>query len=141
MVAAIEVRGYRELNRVLRQASDKGLVKAIGRANKTVGQKLKVLVDNDSTPTSVGSGKGSSIRPSAAKGALTLRVGGAHRIDLTGKKNTEGLKVPRPQQWGKTVVEPFKKAPKRPFIKDITLQRRDWISAQWLEAISDELGF
>jgi hypothetical protein len=141
MVAAIEVQGYRELNRLLRKTGDKGLAKAVGRANKTVGAKIKTLVDNESTPASVGSGKGSSIRPSAAKGALKLRVGGAHRVDLTGRPDTERLTVPRPQQWGKTVVQPFKKAKPRPDIKDIALQQRDWISSQWLDAIHDEIGF
>jgi hypothetical protein len=131
MVAAIEVQGYRELNRLLRKTGDKGLAKAVGRANKTVGTKIKALVDSESTPAAVGAGRGSFIRPSAAKGSLKLRVGGAHRAGL----------VPQ-RQWGKSQVTPFEKSPgQRPFIKDIVLQQRDWISSQWLDAIHDEIGF
>jgi hypothetical protein len=141
MVAAIEVQGYRELNRLLRKTGDKGLAKAVGRANKTVGAKIKTLVDNESTPASVGKGRGSTVRPSSAKGALKLRVGGSHRVDLTGRKDTERLTVPWPQQWGKTVVRPFEKAQPRPDIKEVALQQRDWISRQWLAAIHDEIGF
>jgi hypothetical protein len=131
MVAAIEVQGYRELNRLLRKTGDKGLTKAVGRANKTVGTKIKTLVDGASTREAVGAGRGSFVRTSAAKSALKLSVGGAHRAGLVPQK-----------QWGKSLVKPFEKSlSQRPFIKDIALQQRDWIASQWLAAIHDEIGF
>lgn len=132
----IKVEGLQELNRTLRRAKDRNLVKAVGRANKQVGRLfIDRYLDPKPTPQAVGRGGGSSVRPSAAKRELKLRVGGKHRAD----NQPVG-------QWGRRTVRGrdadgrFLPAPSRPYIIESAFRRRDEISRLWLEQIATELG-
>lgn len=80
---------------------DKDLDKEIGQAHKRVGEFAIRLLN----PTGVGEGRGASIRPSATKRDVLLRVGGGHR-DV------------RALQWGQRQVWPGGDAPDRPYIVD-----------------------
>lgn len=127
----IEVQGVDQLNRTLRHAADKGLVKAVGRANKKVGRKfIDQWLHPKPQPASVGEGAGAAVRPSAAKRELKLRVGGKHRAGNT----------PR-MQWGKRLGrKPYEAAPKRPYIRESAERHRDDIYLAWLDEIDKELA-
>lgn len=118
---------WKRLQRAMRSAADKDLPKRMGQANKEIGgwfidEKLEPKPD----PAAVGKGAGASVRPSASKREVLLRVGGAHRAGHT------------PQmQWGKRPARrPGQQAPKRPYIRESVERNRDEIEQKWLEAIS-----
>lgn len=129
---AIEVDGLRELNRALRRSADTDLPKRLGQANKAIGQLVIDRVQPRPQPEAVGQGAGSSIRPSASKREVLLRVGGKHRES----DNEQTTKV---RQWGKKVVPIRGRAPKRPYIKQTLEDHYDEITAAYLEAIADAM--
>lgn len=131
MVDAIEVEGLRELNRALRKAENGGAVKAVGRANKRVG---RLAADRwlrpRPRPETVGTGAGSSVRPSAAKSRLQLRVGGAHRAGY----------VPA-HPWGRRwEISGGRRVGKRPFILGSLLDHRDELYELWIDEVAKEIG-
>jgi hypothetical protein len=76
------------------------------------------------SPAAVGEGAGASIRPSATKREVILRVGGSHRLHSP------------MQQWGKKQVNPFHQPRNsRPFIQRTAEDREDELK----EMLRDEL--
>jgi hypothetical protein len=126
----IEVEGWRELQRAARRAADRDLPKRLGQANKKIGQRfIRDWLEPKPDPAAVGTGAGATVRPSASKREVLLRVGGAHRAG----------KTPR-MQWGRrTARRPGVPAPKRPFIRESAEKHRDEIEQAWLEAVSEAM--
>lgn len=76
----VKVEGLRELNRALRRVGTKDAPKAVGRAHKRVGTKfIERMLRPRPDPTATGEGRGATVRPSASKREVLLRVGGKHR--------------------------------------------------------------
>lgn len=128
----IEVDGWGEFRRATRRAADTDLPKRLGEANRRTGEFIKDLVERESRPEAVGEGRGSEVRPSAAKREVIWRVGGAHR-------DHGNPDVVRRRQWGKRVVRPFQPAPRRPYMKQIAERHRDEIGDFFLHAVSDAM--
>lgn len=116
---AIEVEGYRELQRAFRKAADTEIPKRIGQAHKRIGD-LVISRLPAGSPEAVGRGAGSTVRSSASKREVLLRVGGRHRAHADPS-------IMRRRQWGKTVVRPFQSAPQRPHIMGTVRRHRDEI--------------
>lgn len=128
-MAYIEVEGLREFNRAVRAAKDKGLNKRLGQANKRIGQLVIERLTPNPDPRAIGAGRGATVRPSASKREVLLRVGGAHRA--------AGVHTPK-QPWGaKRVVPPGTDTPPRPFIQGTAERHFDEISQAWLDAITE----
>lgn len=122
-MAYIEVEGFKEFHRAVRAAKDKELNKRLGQANKKVGQLVISKLSPAPDPVAVGAGRGASVRPSASKREVLLRVGGGHR--------------PKPplSVWGsKRVGRVGVHAPPRPFIQGTAETHFDEISQAWLDA-------
>lgn len=85
--------------RELRRAADVELPKEIGQVNKEIGKYVIARLQ----PKTVGAGAGASVRPSATKREVLLRVGFSGR-------NSHAL------QWGRRQVWPGGSAPERPNI-------------------------
>lgn len=83
----------------LRRATDVELPGEIGKVHKEIGR----MVISKLRPPAVGAGAGASVRPSAAKREVLLRVG-------FGGRNRHAL------QWGRRQVWPGGSAPARPDI-------------------------
>lgn len=108
-----------------RKAVDSGLPKRLGQAHKEIGQLVISRLSPRPTPAAVGTGGGSTVRPSASKRDVLLRVGGSHR--------------PKPPMsvWGKRrALRVGTSAPPRPYIKETADRHRDEIGTAYLEAIS-----
>ena len=120
----------RQFNRAIRNAADTGLPKRMGQANKKVGAKfISEWLDPKPAPAAVGEGGGATVRPSASKREVLLRVGGKHRAAHS------------PQmQWGKRVVRPFSRAPKRPYIRGSVDRHEREIRDFWLEAVAEAMA-
>lgn len=88
----IKIEGYREFQRQVSRAADRDIPKAIGQAHKRVGQLVISRIQPKPSPATVGAGAGSTIRPSATRREVILRVGGAHRDN------------PPAEIWGKRYV-------------------------------------
>lgn len=131
-MAHIEVEGLKEFNRAIRQAKDKDLNKRLGQANKKVGQLVISRVTPKPDPRAVGIGGGSTIRPSASKREVLLRVGGSHRA--SGEHT-------RKQPWGKKrVARPGTRTPPRPDIQGTADDHFDDIGNEWMTATMQALG-
>lgn len=127
---AIQVEGLRELNREIRRSVDRELPKRMGQANKSIGELVIARLSPRPDPAAVGEGAGSTVRPSASKREVLLRVGGAHRAG----------KAPR-MQWGKRPVrQPGVPAPKRPYIRQTVDRYYDEITGAYLGAIEQAMG-
>lgn len=123
-MAYIEVEGLKEFNRAVRAAQDKELNKRIGQANKRIGQLVIDRLSPAPDPAAVGAGKGASVRPSASKREVLLRVGGSHRAK------------PPMSTWGKRrVLRVGAAAPDRPFIQGTAETNFDEIGAAWMDAM------
>lgn len=118
----IRIEGWRELQREISRASDKDLPKQIGRVHKEVGE----MVISRLRPQSVGSGAGASVRPSATRREVILRVGGGHR-DV------------RLLQWGRRQEWPGGDAPDRPDIIGTARRHEDEIIDALLEGVEKAL--
>lgn len=125
----LDQQDWQRFQRAVRQSTDKDLPKRIGQANKKVGQKF---VDDwlhpKPDPIAVGEGKGSTVRPSASKREVLLRVGGAHRAGHTPEA-----------PWGQQIVGNLRGAPKRPYIRESVDRHETEIRDAWLHAISDAM--
>ena len=122
---AIQIEGLKEFQRAARKAVDRDLPKRLGQAHKHIGELVISRLTPSPVPAAVGAGAGSTVRPSASKRDVLLRVGGAHR--------------PKPplSVWGrKRIVAPGRGAPPRPFIKGTVDRNRDAIGDEYLKAIS-----
>lgn len=125
-MAYIQVEGLKEFQRAVRQARDKGLDKRLGQANKQIGQLVIDRLYPNPDPRAIGKGRGATVRPSASKREVQLRVGGAHRAS--------GIHTPK-QPWGaQRVVRPGTDTPPRPFIQGTAEREFQAIGDAWLEA-------
>lgn len=132
MPGGIEVDGLREFNTAVRKAVDSELPKRIGEANKSIGALVVSRLDPRPDPKATGTGSGASVRPSASKREVLLRVGGTHRASGVHTKQ---------QPWGKRrVVPPGTRVPPRPNIQGTALQHQTEIEHAWLQAVSAALG-
>jgi len=127
---AIEVDGLRELNKAIRRSTDRDLPKRMGLANKAIGALVISRLFPRPDPAAVGVGGGSTIRPSASKREVLLRIGGAHRA--------RGA----PQmQWGKRLGRPIRSpAPPRPHIIGTVDKNRREIDKAYLKAIDQAMS-
>ncbi len=114
----IEVEGLKELQAAIKRAQGK-LPASIGEAHKEVGRFVigKLPPGN---PNAVGAGSGATVRPSATKREVILRVGSGAR---TASKN----------QWGKVPVQPFVSG--RPYIVGTIKDNQDAIEQMFLDQI------
>lgn len=124
--AGIEIEGLKELQRAIRRSVDTDLPKRIGQAHKEIGELVIRRLSPSPNPAAVGLGAGASVRPSASKRDVLLRVGGRHRAGHTPV-----------MQWGKRrTIDPGRPTPKRPYIKRTAETNFDEIAREYLEAIS-----
>lgn len=128
-MAYIEVEGLKEFNQAVRRMRSQALNKRLGQANKKIGQLVIDRLSPRPTPAAVGTGKGASVRPSASKREVLLRVGGSHR--------------PKPplSVWGaRRVLRVGQPAPDRPFIQGTAERYEDEIGDAYLTALVDAFG-
>lgn len=128
-MAYIQVEGLKEFNRAVTAAKDKELNRRIGQANKAIGQLVIDRLSPAPDPAAVGVGRGATVRPSATRREVLLRVGGSHR--------------PKPplSVWGaRRVLRPGLQAPDRPFIQGTAERHFDEIGQAWLDAMVDALA-
>lgn len=123
----IEVEGLKEFQKAVRAARDKDLNKRLGQANKKIGQMVIDRLSPAPDPRAVGMGRGASVRPSASKREVILRVGGAHRA--AGSHTNM-------QPWGAKRGAPVgQPTPKRPWIQGTADDNFDDIGEAWMDAI------
>lgn len=133
-MAAIEIEGLREFNQALRRAVDTDLGKRIGQANKQIGQLVIDRLTPHPDPRAIGVGKGATVRPSASKREVVLRVGGTHRAKGTAEQT-------RMQPWGaQRVLRPGTTTPKRPYIIETARRNQAEIESAWMDAIVHALS-
>lgn len=120
----IRVEGYRELQRAVSKAVDTDLPKRIGQVHKDIG----TFVISRLQPKAVGEGAGASVRPSATRREVILRVGGGHRDE-----------EPRVLQWGKRQKFPGGAPPERPHIVGTAPRHQAEIEDMFLEGIDAAL--
>lgn len=126
----IEVVGLRELNRAVSRSVDRDLPKRMGQANKQVGRLVISRLKPKPDPAAVGRGAGASVRPSATRREVLLRVGGSHRAGNT----------PR-MQWGRRPARrPGERAPARPHIQKTARDNIRDIGDLHLRAISEAMS-
>ena len=120
----VNTEDLKRFQRAVRQSTDTELPKRLGQANKSVGQLVIDRLAPRPDAAAVGTGAGASVRASASKREVLLRVGGAHRAGRT------------PQmQWGKRPgPNPFGRRPKRPFIRETVERHRKEIEDAWIDA-------
>jgi hypothetical protein len=121
--AHIQVEGLAELQAAIRAAEGK-LPKALGDAHKEIGRFIIGKLP-DGNPHAVGAGSGATVRPSATKRDVILRVGGSHR----------GV---RRMQWGKKEVQPFEAG--RPYIIGTVEDNQAAIEDKFLDEYLQALG-
>lgn len=126
-MAAVEVHGMREFQQALRHAVDNEAPKRIGQANKQIGaQFISNWLHPKPVPAAVGVGAGATVRPSATRREVVLRVGGKHRAGHAPM-----------MQWGKRRGAPVgDRTPPRPYIIRSAKKHRSEIGRAWLEAIT-----
>lgn len=121
--AHIEVEGLKELQTAIKRQQGK-LPAAIGEAHKEIGQFIiGKLPEGD--PHAVGMGSGATVRPSATKRDVVLRVGHGAR---------EGHKP----QWGSKEVQPFESG--RPYIVGAIQDNQEQIEEMFMKKYMDVLG-
>lgn len=115
----------KRFHRAVRQAESKELNNRLKQANKSVGQLVIDRLQPRPDPAAIGIGAGSSVRASAAKRDVVLRVGGKHREGHTPYK-----------RWGKkAIANPFRAGrPKRPYIRETVERNRKEIEDAWMDA-------
>lgn len=124
---AIEVEGLKEFQAAARRAVDTELPKRLGEAHRHIGELVIRKLDPKPDPRAIGAGRGSTVRSSASKRDVILRVGGAHRA--------AGAKT-KLQPWGKDRVKSFGRRPPRPYIRGTIDTHQDEIGTEYLKAIS-----
>lgn len=116
--------------RTTRRAVDTELPKRLGQANKSVGQLVISRLQPRPDEAAVGKGAGASVRPSASKREVLLRVGGKHR---------DG-KAPQ-MQWGKRLGSFIcGRRPKRPYIRETVERNRSEIEQAYLDGIRQAMS-
>lgn len=126
-MAYIEVEGLKEFQQAVRQIRSRDLDKRLGEANKRVGQLVIDRLTPAPDPVAIGAGRGATVRPSASKRDVLLRVGGSHRAAGEHTKK---------QPWGvKRVARPGTRTPERPFIQRTAEQHVDEIGELYLTGI------
>lgn len=127
--ADIKVEGLREFQMAARRSTDSGLPKRLGDAHKQIGELVITKLSPRPTPPAVGTGAGASVRPSASKREVLLRVGGGHRAGHSPE-----------MQWGRRPARtPGQSAPKRPYIRETIDRHESEIGDAYLEAISQAM--
>lgn len=128
-VGRIRIEGLREFQRAARRAVDSDLPKRLGRAHKHIGALVIRRLRPSPDPAAVGEGAGASVRPSASRREVLLRVGGKHRDGHTPY-----------MQWGRRPGRRLdRNAPARPYIRQTVERNRDEIESAYLQAVSDAL--
>lgn len=116
----ITVDGVEDLARALRAVGGQPLQRELGEVHRGIGQ---TIIDHaGGRRTGVGTGRGATIRPSAAARAVTLRVGGSHRDS-------------RREQWGRTQKWPGGDPPERPHLIGAVVEVEDQIIDAYAEGI------
>lgn len=129
---AIEVEGLKQFQMAVRRAVSGPLPKEMGEAHREIGELVITKLDPKPDPKAVGSGKGATVRASASKRDVLLRVGGSHRA--SGEHT-------RKQPWGRLrVVRPGTPAPDRPHIRGTIDKHADEIGDAYLKAISQAMS-
>jgi len=126
---AIEVEGLKQFQMAARRSVDAELPKRLGQAHKKIGELVISRLKPRPDPAAVGIGAGATVRASASKRDVILRVGGAHR--------------PRPPMsiWGKQrVTQPGRHAPERPYIRGTIDRHEREIGDAYLKAISKAMS-
>lgn len=125
MPGEIRIEGLKKFQAAARR-STADLPKRLGQAHKEIGQLVISRLSPSPDPAAVGTGAGATVRPSASKREVLLRVGGAHRA-----KHSPQM------QWGKRPGRsPGQSAPERPYIRETIDKHRGEIEQAYLEAIS-----
>lgn len=78
----VQFKGNRQFQRQVSRAVDRDLPKRIGQVNKDVGTFVRDRLQPPPTPAAVGASYGATVRPSATRREVILRVGGGHRADV-----------------------------------------------------------
>ncbi len=121
----VDWRSHKQLQSALRHAADEELPKAMGRANKSVGQFIIDRLTPPPVPEAVGTGRGSNVRASASRRDVMLRVGGSHRA----------ANVPL-APWGRRIGRLIRSsAPPRPHVLGTAEKHRDDIERAYLDAV------
>ena len=118
----MQIEGVRELNRLLRQVGGRELQKELGQVHKSIGE--MVIARLGGRKTGIGSGRGETIRPSAATREVQLRVGGSHRASS-----------PRRLQWGRVQRWPGGQAPHRPSLIQAANDIQPQIEREYLDGV------
>lgn len=119
----IEVEGLKEMQAAIKRAQGK-LPASIGEAHKEVGRFIiGKLPPGD--PHAVGAGASASVRPSATKRDVVLRVG-------------HGKREAAKNQWGKTPVQPFVSG--RPHIIKAVTDNQEAIEQKFLDETLKAVG-
>lgn len=115
-----------------RRAVDRDLPQRLGQAHKRIGELVISKLEPKPDDAAVGSGAGSSVRASASKRDVLLRVGGAHRA--SGAHTNK-------QPWGRVrTVRPGTRTPPRPDIRGTVDRHEDEILDAYLKAISQAMS-
>lgn len=118
----IEIEGLKELQSAIKKAQGK-LPASIGEAHKEVGRFVIGKLPQGN-PNAVGSGSGATVRPSATKRDVVLRVG-------------SGARGASKNQWGKVPVQPFVSG--RPYIVGTVEKYRKEIEQKFMEEMMKAL--
>lgn len=118
----LHIEGVRQLNRLLRRVGGRELQKELGQVHRSIGE--MVIARAGGARTGVGSGRGETIRPSAATREVMLRVGGSHRAS-----------DPRRHQWGRVQKWPGGQAPRRPYLIQKAMDIQPQIERAYLDGV------
>lgn len=116
------IEGHRDLTRRLQQIGGKELKKEYGQVHKRIGE--RVIREAGGKQTTVGAGRGASMRPSASVRDIMIRVGGTHRES-------------RLDQWGVREVWPGGMPPERPHIIGAAEDIQGEIMDMYEEGVAD----
>ena len=120
----VDTGDLKAFQRAVRRSTDRELPKRLGQANKSVGQLVIDRLQPRPDPAAVGTGAGASVRASASRREVLLRVGGAHRANHAPQK-----------QWGKKPgASPFGRRGPRPYIRQTVEDNRRDIEEAWIDA-------
>lgn len=128
-MAYIEVEGLREFNKAIRQWKSKELNRELGQANKKIGQMVIDRLSPSPNPAAIGMGRGATVRASASKREVLLRVGGGHRA---------AGPFTNMQPWGAKRGTPVgQPTPKRPHIQGTAEMNLGEIEEAWMDAVME----
>ena len=124
----VYIDGLPQLKKALRDLGGAELQRELGKVHKSIGE--MVIARLGGAQTGVGTGAGSTIRPSAATREVLLRVGGRHRREPL----PSGRRLPiRIRQWGKSSIFP---PPYRPFLVQAARDIMPDIEREYLTGVS-----